>query len=92
MSQSQLPTNTDNNDAFSKLLEENLSLIQNIEESKQRNIMLDKTYAILMMEQNYYLHILENISQVVKMEPKLCGVTSILYATPEELENQGKKP
>lgn len=65
---------------------ENLRLAKQIAEKKRSLSSFDDKLAPWLIEKNYYLQVLENISKVVEIEPKLKEIQEILDAEPEKSE------
>lgn len=68
------------------LKQENIKLVKQIAEKKESMNSFDDKLAPWLIEKNYYLQVLENISKVVEIEPSLEGIKKILDADPEELD------
>lgn len=68
------------------LKEENRKLEKQIAEKKESLSSFNDKLAPYLIEKNYYLQVLENISKVVELEPNLKEIQNILDANPEQLE------
>lgn len=68
------------------LKEENVQLQKQIQEKKDSLNSFNDKLAPYLIEKNYYLQVLENISKVVDIEPSLSEIQKILNANPNQLD------
>ena len=68
------------------LKDESVKLADQISQKRDSMSKFDDKFAALLIERNFYLRILRNLSEVCEREPDLAKIEAYLDATPEELE------
>lgn len=75
------------NELMQNFFEEDEEIEKQIGEKQSNLTQFDDKLAALMIERNYYLRVLQNLSKVVERVPALEQIGKLIQASPQELQS-----